>query len=102
MNDLNEDALKIKQAIEDRKIVYLRYEGSRRKVIPAVLGYTKAGTLTLRAYQVESQYKVGTLDWLECSLHAFGNILTFTETFAEDPPGYRRGGSGMTRIVAEL
>ena len=97
----NPKAVAIANAIAEKKIIYLRYGGYRRKVIPTTLGYTKAGTLSFRAYQVESQYRTGA-DWINGSLRGVDSILPFTESFDANPPNYQRGESGMIRIVAEL
>lgn len=89
-------------AIEARTIIYFRYDGFRRKVIPATLGYSKREKLTLHAYQVDGQHKVSGHDWIMCTVSEITSLILTTETFDEDPPKYRRGDKNMIRIVVEL
>lgn len=90
-------------ALRAGKCLELRYSGFTRVVEVHAVGYTKAGALCMRVWQVRGGSASGErVGWkllnLDDALSA-----RLTEENAEAPrPGYSRGDSAMRKIVCEL
>ena len=86
---------KIAEAIAERRLLIFSYEGLPRIVVPAVYGYTQAGNLALRAYQVGGHSHSGHQpSWRLFTRHKMLGLALSEETFTEPPPRYRaRDGS---------
>lgn len=89
-------------AIRNRECLSFTYGGLFRLVQPVAVGVSTAGHAVLRCYQVAGGHVRPGHDWNFCELAKMSNLKPTGEHFVGEPPGYRRGDSGMIRIYAEL
>jgi hypothetical protein len=95
----------IADAIAHRREVEFVYDGLRRVVIPAALGYSQLGKLALRGYQVAGESRSGLAhghQWRLYSVDKIQGLYVTEEHFADAPPGYRRSDSQLRTILAQL
>lgn len=93
----------LETAIRDRLVVMFTYDGLPRVVQPATYGRTTTGKLSLRACQVSGSSRRNTLPCWELYTEAKMQDLTVTgQVFSRFAlPGYTRGDSAFTQILAE-
>lgn len=89
-------------AIQGHRVIAFTYSGIGREALPCAVGVSHAGNEVLRCYQVRGGHVEPGHDWDLCELSKICNLIVTDRTFDNDPPGYRRGDRGMTRIFAEL
>jgi hypothetical protein len=91
------------EALRQKKVLELRYDGFSRCLEVHAVGYSKAGYPLMRAWQVSggsasgerSGWKLMRLD------EAIGAHISATPSEAPRR-GYRRGDAAMVRIVCEI
>lgn len=88
----------IRDAIDRRKVIELRYKDVARKVRPHILGYVGTGELALSGWQIS-----GTgAGW---RLFHVDDISALSETgqgFHGTAPGYNRNDPAFSRIVDRI
>lgn len=89
-------------AVQERRIITFTYDGIAREAQPCAVGISRAGQEALRCYQVAGGHVEPGHEWDLCVLSKIRNLVVTSATFDGEPPGYRRGDRGMTRIFAEL
>lgn len=89
-------------AIKNRELIAFTYSGIARVVQPAAVGISRAGKNVLRCYQTQGGHVTAGHDWELCEIALMTNLRTTGQTFADSPPGYKRGDKGLTTIYAEL
>jgi hypothetical protein len=95
--------LDFRQAIENRKLVELTYEGLLRRVIPTAYGVVKrTGNVAVRVYLVAGFTRSGGSPWRLFLMAKMANPQMLEEGFATDPPGYKRGDRDLNPIYAQL
>lgn len=93
---------KIKSAIINREEISFTYSGLHRVAQPSSVGVSRAGNEVLRCYQTEGGHITAGHEWDLCTISKIVNFQTTGNVFHEDPPGYKKGDKGMSRIYAEL
>lgn len=96
--------MKLCDAIAARRLIRFHYDGHPRVVQPAAYGRHRKGEhgLKLRGYQVAGSTTEGTLpDWRLFSVERIQGLQVLPETFADAPPGYRRGDAHL-HVLCEL
>lgn len=90
-------------AIADRHTISFVYDGHDRVVIPAAHGIHKTtGNAVLRGYQVRGTSSTRAVPlWDLFLVDKMQNVHALDETFADDPPQYRRGDKHIN-ICCEL
>ncbi|WP_444944109.1 hypothetical protein ACJJIK_02550 [Microbulbifer sp. ZKSA006] len=89
-------------AINNRKEISFTYSGLNRIAQPAAVGLSTRGNEVLRCYQTEGGHITSGHEWDLCYLSKISNLQLTGNTFAFNPPGYKRGDRGMQDIFAEL
>lgn len=89
-------------AIKGRFVITFTYDGIARRAQPCAIGVSRAGNEVLRCYQIAGGHVTPGHEWDLCELSKIRNLVITGDIFQADPPGYRRGDRGMTRIFAEL
>jgi hypothetical protein len=89
-------------AIQSREYLSFSYSGLQRVVQPAAVGISTAGKDVLRCFQTEGGHIASGHDWDLFELSKISNLKATGTSFTNNPPGYRRGDKGMTRIYAQL
>lgn len=89
-------------AIKGRQYVSFVYDGIMREVQPATLGMLSTGALALRCYQTAGGHRNSGHAWDLCKLDKISQLKVLSKTFANDPPGYKRGDKQMMRVLAQL
>ena len=95
----------IVDAIRNRKVLSLTYEGIARTVEPHAYGVTTTGNEVLRCYQVEGVHRNKTgkpHDWDLLIVLKIHGLSAPGTTFSSARPGYKKGDKAMTTIYAEL
>lgn len=86
-------------AIRDRRIVLITYDGSVREVEPHLLGYCAKGNLTLSAWQLSGGTGPG---WRDFVCAKIINVVATSEVFAGPRPDYNSSDQTMRGIVCRL
>jgi hypothetical protein len=90
-------------AIENRKLVELTYDGLPRRVIPTAYGMVKStGNVAVRAYLVGGATHSAGSPWRLFLVAKMVNPVMLDEGFITNPPGYKKGDSGLNPIYAQL
>lgn len=90
-------------AITNRNLLSFRYESHSRLVEPHLLGISRAGNLTLSAYQVGGGSNSGKIPgWRPFLLSKMSGLSTVAETFSRARDGYNPNDSTMRTILARL
>ena len=89
-------------AIKSRQVISFTYSGFARVAQPATVGLSRTGKESLRCYQTQGGHVTQGHEWDFCDVSKMSNLKTTGATFANDPPGYKRGDAHMMRIFAEL
>lgn len=89
-------------AITNKEVLTFTYEGFSRTVEPHTYGINTAGHAALRAYQTGGGSSRGTLGWKMFLVSGIHGLSKSGATFASARPGYKRGDSGMSKILAQL
>ena len=93
----------IVDAIRNRKVLSLVYDGISRKVEPHAYGIGTSGNELLRCYQVAGSHGSDkSHDWDLLIVPKISALSDTGDTFAGPRPGYRRGDKAMSTIHAEL
>lgn len=90
----------ITEAINNKKRLYVTYNGAQRLIEPHTYGYDSSGTLKLRAFQVSVDPELN--GWRMFSVNKMTEIKVIEEIFASPQPGYKREDSNIVRIQAQL
>ncbi len=90
------------QAINERRYVTFTYSGLQREAQPAAVGDSRAGNPVLRCYQTAGGHITLGHEWDLCELSKIVGLKVLDRTFSSNPPGYKKGDKGMSRIFAEL
>ena len=92
----------ISSAIENSKVLIVRYSAGEREVEPYTLGIGTSGNLLLRAYQragaSESGFREG---WKLFKVDEFVSVDKIDEEFTARH-GYKRGDKAMVTIIKEI
>ena len=86
-------------AIRDRRIVLITYDGSVRKVEPHLLGYSTKGNLTLSAWQLSGGTSTG---WKDFVCAKIINVVSSNEVFAGPRPDFNPRDRTMREIICRL
>jgi predicted DNA-binding transcriptional regulator YafY len=89
----------ISAAIAQLAVVQFFYKGKTRTAEPHTLGYDPKGHLTLCAWQLSGG---SGSDFRDFHIAQMSGLVTTGQRFTGPRPGYRRGDSTMTRIIAQL
>ncbi|GGA39867.1 hypothetical protein [Dyella nitratireducens] len=89
-------------AIQGRRLITFTYDGIVREAQPCAVGISRAGNEVMRCYQVRGGHVTPGHEWDFCELSKIRSLVITEDIFHNDPPGYRRGDRGMTKIFAEL
>jgi hypothetical protein len=89
-------------AIHNKNLIELIYEGHKRVVEPHCYGVSTAGNEALRLYQVDGYSSTRTMGWKMYDLSKARNITVLDETFNSPRPGYKRNDRGMSKIYCQL
>ncbi|RYH61335.1 MAG: hypothetical protein EON54_10240 [Alcaligenaceae bacterium] len=92
----------ITNAIKNRQVLSLSYNGIQREVEPHAVGASRQGNDVLRCYQIAGGHMTGGHDWDLLTVAKIGNLGLTGQSFVGTRPGYSRGDKGMTAIYAEL
>lgn len=96
-------AVKICEAINNRKLLQFSYDGYPRTVEPHTAGVDKKGHEALRAYQIcggsESGEYVG---WKLFHVNEMRNVMVLPDQFAGPRARYKRNDSGFSFIQCQL
>ena len=90
-------------AIRNRQVLALVYNGVSRLVYPCRYGLGKAGQELLLAYQIKgvhNSYKHH--DWIMLRVDQIQKLDVTDSTFPKTAEGYERGGGTMATVYAEL
>lgn len=90
------------QAIDERRCIAFTYSGLQREAQPAAVGDSCAGNPVLRCYQTAGGHITPGHEWDLCELSKIVGLKILDKTFSSNPPDYRKGDKGMSRIFAEL
>lgn len=90
------------QAINERKCIAFTYSGLPREAQPAAVGISRAGNPVLRCYQTAGGHITPGHEWDLCELSKIVGLKVLNEEFSSNPPGYKKGDKGMSKIFAEL
>ncbi len=88
--------------INSRQYLAFTYGGIQRVVQPVAVGSSRAGNDVLRCYQTQGGHNTAGHDWDLCKLSEIFDLRITGDTFASNPPGYKKGDKGMVEIYAEL
>jgi hypothetical protein len=93
----------IVDAIQNRKVLSLIYDGISRRVEPHAYGMGTSGNELLRCYQIAGSHGSDKPhDWDLLIVSKISALSNAGDTFAGPRPGYRRGDKAMSTIYAEL
>lgn len=92
----------IAEAIQNRQVLRLQYDGISRLVVPHALGVSKKGNEILRCYPISGQHRERGHDWDLLTVAKIANLSTTGETFNGARSGYARGDDAMVTIYAQL
>jgi hypothetical protein len=94
----------IVEAIRLRRLLRFYYDGHLRIVQPATYGnHATTGNLTLKAYQVQGTSKSRVVPfWSSFIIDQVERLEMLSESFKDNPPGYREDDSQISPIVAQL
>jgi len=92
------------ETIRSRQIISFTYDGHPRIVEPAAFGrHASTGNLVLRGYQVGGSSSSRPVPlWDLFLVDKIGSPAVTGETFAEDPPKYKRDDAHINPILAQL
>ena len=94
----------VTQAIEEKRLLKIKYDGATRVIEPHAYGINKQGNELLRAFQISgaSTSKEST-GWKLFRLDRVSSIVILCQTFDGPRPEYRQGDVAINkRILAEL
>lgn len=86
----------IATAIRERRILSFRYGESERRVEPHLLGFTRHGVLTLRAWLLGCEEPA----WRLFPVSDIRGLRVEEETFTRARPGHSTGDSRFARVVS--
>lgn len=89
-------------AITNQEVLTFTYDGFSRTVEPHAYGISTAGHEALRAYQTGGGSSTGTLGWRMFLISEIRGLSKSGAAFSNARPGYKRGDSGMSRILAQI
>ena len=90
-------------AIRERRVLALQYDGFSRTIEPHAYGESKDGNQLLRAYQTSGGSESGEYKgWKLFDLSKAYSITATQQTFSSARPGYARGDKAMATIYAQL
>ena len=93
----------IADAITNRRVLVLHYNGHRRIVEPHMLGTTSAGNVALSAYQTAGGSRSGEVPgWKLMRLSEIHQPAEEGNSFSGARPGYNPNTKTMTSILAQL
>lgn len=94
----------IRDAIQNRKRLTVTYDPGERLIEPHAVGYSKAGDILLRAYQVDGVSKSGEPEnWKLFRLDRMTDASGNGGSFSEPREGYKQNDSAMSGgIIAQL
>ena len=90
------------QAIENKKLLELIYDGGRRVVEPHCFGRNSKGNEIVRAFQVDGYSSTGKMGWKLYDIAKVSSLILIDEVFLNPRPDYVKGDKGMTIIYCEL
>lgn len=90
-------------ALQQGKVLELRYDGFSRCVEVHAVGRSKAGNLLMRAWQVSGGSTSGeSVGWKLMRLDEALNAFVSSEPSLAPRPGYKSGDAAMTSIICQL
>lgn len=92
----------IVQAIAQRRLMELSYDGLRRTVEPHAYGVTAHGHEVIRVWQTSGGSANGEPTGWKLLRVDEARVTALGERFEGPRPGYKRGDKAMSRIFAEL
>ena len=91
------------QAIEERKLLRLVYDGHERIVEPHLVGQKRTGNDALSAWQVGGYSKTNRQPpWRNYLLHRISHAEIIDQTFEQARPGYNPNDKTMSHIYCRL
>ncbi len=91
------------QAIEEKKLLRLTYDGYERVVEPHLLGQKRTGNDALSAWQVGGYSKSNRQPpWRNYLLHRISHAEIIDQTFEQARPGYNPNDKTMAHIYCHL
>jgi hypothetical protein len=93
----------IVNAIRNRRVIRLNYDGRSRSVEPHAYGLDKAGNAILLCYEGfcngSSREAAG---WKQFRLFAVDSVVETPENFACARAGYKRNDTGLAAVFAQI
>jgi predicted DNA-binding transcriptional regulator YafY len=90
-------------AINNRRLVRLRYDGGVRVVEPHAIGYGSSNQPLVRCFQVSGYSRSGQPNgWKLMRVDEISDLDLLKESFAGPRPQYRTGDKVMRQIIAQL
>ena len=93
----------ITNAIRNRQVLTIDYDGYQRSIEPHAYGIRNDGNELLRAYQIGGGSDSGEQQgWKLFDLAKAGSMSATQRTFSSARQAYKRGDIAMSQIYAEL
>ena len=92
----------IADAIRNRQVLTVTYDGIKRDVEPHAVGRSTTGKDLLRCFQPTGGHVNPNHDWDLMSLSKIVGLAKTGGNFAGPRPGYKRGDSAMVVIYEQL
>jgi len=93
----------IVQAIKERRLMSVTYDGYKRTVEPLTYGLSKKGKETLSAYQLSGGHaSEKNHDWPFFTVAKITALSILEDSFEANRRGYVKGDSRMIEIFCEL
>jgi hypothetical protein len=89
-------------AINNLQVLKFTYSGIDRVVEPHAIGISRTGKVLLRCFQTLGGHIAPGHEWDLCELSKISNLSFSGDYFQAPRPGYQKGDSHMTRILAQL
>src|SRR3954465_9733446 len=95
--------MNIEFSVVNKQLLSFSYDGYFRVVEPHTLGLDKKGHPALSAYQIRGGSESGEHSgWKLFHINEMHNLSTLPEKFLAPRPGYKRGDSRLSNILAQL
>ncbi|MBL7872113.1 MAG: hypothetical protein JNM78_10905 [Cyclobacteriaceae bacterium] len=89
-------------AIKNRLLLQMEYDGGTRIVEPHCYGITTKGNPALRAYQIDGFSSTSQMGWKMFDMSNASNVVLLDKKFSGSRQGYKRNDKGMSKIFAQL
>jgi hypothetical protein len=90
------------QAIKEKRLLELQYEGQARRVAPHIYGIDAAGEEMLSCYEVWGGTDGGPARWLSLRLAEISQLQLTTKRFAPRPEHQQRSNGDIARVYCQV